>query len=484
MAAADIPALLAEADSQLAIDAGAATDNMAIVDSTAMATSDAMTTWSETGMNLTIGNTVTTGIAAEATASIDIAALNPPDFPARAASVVGEPIVVWGIEPIVPETAATAIEGEVSSVFTTSKNEIQAAELQAKSTWTVGSAFKMAGKVALYTIGAAMALDWIGKKLVSIIQVSIEAANPPPWAQSLTAAQKKDLKAVTSAVPRLTILMQGWHAQWSTYSKSFSNSLGNITVNVGGRTTSVPVLYIIYYAFSDMEGALNNAKNAISSSTVNFVDVMQAVDYIFIFLADVYSLYNLKKKSQHLQAQDFPAANDKVEIDKIILSFPNGLARVKAVGVSYLRFVSTNAIKTFFQVQMIHNIFTEIQNIVLPQMKAAAKHAYIAAAQAHMNKEKSAIQALAWVPGAGMTLARQKLAKERGIAAQLGAQAAKTAAQAKMHDLLPLVKESAAAIMKGYAKTDQHQLKMIVNLAIQDATGQIKATAKDMKKPA
>uniref|UniRef100_A0A1X7UF24 Methionine aminopeptidase n=1 Tax=Amphimedon queenslandica TaxID=400682 RepID=A0A1X7UF24_AMPQE len=244
MAAADIPALLAEADSQLAIDAGAATDNMAIVDSTAMAASDAMTTWSETGMNLTIGNTVTTGIAAEATASIDIAALNPPDFPARAASVVGEPIVVWGIEPIVPETAATAIEGEVSSVFTTSKNEIQAAELQAKSTWTVGSAFKMAGKVALYTIGAAMALDWIGKKLVSIIQVSIEAANPPPWAQSLTAAQKKDLKAVTSAVPRLTILMQGWHAQWSTYSKSFSNSLGNITVNVGGRTTSVPVLSV------------------------------------------------------------------------------------------------------------------------------------------------------------------------------------------------------------------------------------------------
>lgn len=228
---------------------------------------------------------------------------------------------------------------------------------------------------------------------------------------------------------------------------------------------------------------MNNVKNSISGSTINFVDLMQAVDYIFIFLADAYSLYNLKTKSQHLQLQDFPPTHDKAEIEKITLSFPNGLARVKAVGVSYLRFVSTNAINTFFQVKMIQNIFSEIQNIVLPQMKAAAKHAYITAAQAHMDKVKSAIQALAWIPGGGMILAKKRLAKEKGIAAQLGAQAAKSAALGKMHDLLPLVKESAKAVMKGYAKTDQHQLKMIVDLAIQDATGQIKTAAKALKKP-
>lgn len=251
---AEIPALIAEVDTQLAIDAGATADSMAVVESTSAATTEAMTTWSETGMNLSIGSTAITSIAAEATtASIDIAALNP-ELVARSSSIVGDATVVMGLEPIVPNATATAIEGEVSSLFTTSQNEIQAAQLDATSTWSVGSVLKMVGKVAMYTIGAAMALDWIGKKLVSIIQLSIEAANPPPWAQSLTAAQKKDLKAVTSAVPQLSILMQGWHAQWSTYSKSFANSLGNISVNVSGMKKSIPVLYIMYYAFSDMEG--------------------------------------------------------------------------------------------------------------------------------------------------------------------------------------------------------------------------------------
>ena len=66
-------------------------------------------------------------------------------------------------------------------------------------------------------------------------------------------SEKKDLKAVVGALPELRLLIQGWHAQWKTFSTSFTNSLGNIDATVGGRKVSVPALYVIYYAFSDME---------------------------------------------------------------------------------------------------------------------------------------------------------------------------------------------------------------------------------------
>ena len=228
---------------------------------------------------------------------------------------------------------------------------------------------------------------------------------------------------------------------------------------------------------------MHNAKNAISGTNINLADLIQATDYLFIFLADALSMYQLKAKSAHLQAQNFPPDKDKLILDKIILTFPNGQARVQAVGVTYLRFVSNNAIKTFMHVQMIQEIYTELQNVVLPAMKLAAKGAFMTAAKGHMQKEKAAIQALAWVPGAGIALAKQKLAKEQGIATQLGTTAAKLAAENKMKEMLPLVKEKAKAIMKSKANTDQKQLHMIVNMAISDATGQAKNVAQSLKKP-
>ena len=246
--------LLAAADTELAAEAVTTTESMTIVES---ATAEATTAWSAAGMDLTLGNTVTSGITADASATIVADVATPARLSVSSDGLIQEATTVLGYEPIVPNATATAIEGELSSVFTSAQNEVQAAQLESTSTWTISSALKLVGKVAMYTIGVAMALDWIGKKLVSIIQLSIEAANPPPWAQSLTAAQKQELKSVTSAIPQLSILMQGWHAQWSTYSKSFANSLGSITANVSGKTTSVQVLYIIYYAFSDMEGVSN-----------------------------------------------------------------------------------------------------------------------------------------------------------------------------------------------------------------------------------
>ena len=208
---------------------------------------------------------------------------------------------------------------------------------------------------------------------------------------------------------------------------------------------------------------MHNAKNAVSGTNIEL-----AMDYLFIFLAGALSVYLLKAKSALLQAQNFPPDKDKLILDKMVLTFSNGQAALQAVGVSYLRFVSKNAISNFMHVQMIQEIDTELQKIALPAMKSAVKDAFAAAAKAHMEKEKAAVLKLAWIPESGISLAKQKLVKEIEIAAQIGVTAAKSAAEVMMKEMLPLVKEKATAFMKSKADTEQKQLYMIVNMVISD----------------
>ena len=211
---------------------------------------------------------------------------------------------------------------------------------------------------------------------------------------------------------------------------------------------------------------MHNAKNAVSGTNIELADLIQAMDYLFIFLAGALSMYLLKAKSALLQAQNFPPDKDKPILDKMVLTFSDGQAALQAVGVSYLRFVSKNAISNFMRVQMIQEIDTELQKIALPAMKSAVKDAFAAAAKAHMEKEKAAVLKL--IPESGISLTKQKLVKEIEIAAQIGVTAAKSAAEVMMKEMLPLVKEKATAFMKSKADTEQKQLYTIVNMAISD----------------
>ena len=245
---ADVPLLLADAEVQLAGDAVTTAESMTLMDASV---SEATTTW--TGMELNIGSTVSSGIIAESSSIVATEMVTPARLSESASSLIGQMDTVLGFEPIGTQMSMSAA-GEVSSVFSSLQSETEAAQLEATSNWTIGSALKLMGKIAMYAVGAAMVLDWLGTKLVSIIQVSIDATHPPPWAQSMSASEKKDLKAVIGAVPQLSLLIQGWHAQWKTFSTSFADSLGNIDATVGGKKVSVPALYVIYYAFSDMEG--------------------------------------------------------------------------------------------------------------------------------------------------------------------------------------------------------------------------------------
>ena len=199
---------------------------------------------------------------------------------------------------------------------------------------------------------------------------------------------------------------------------------------------------------------------------------------IFVVLADALAVFDLKKQSKRLQAYDFPPTADKDTLDKIIMSFKNGEEKVKAVGVKYLRFAATNAITTYLQVKVTRYIYQQLQDIVLPQMREAAKAAFKQAAQAHMDSQKAAIRALAWVPGAGISMARDRISKEQKIAEEEGTAAAKTAAKEKLSELRPQVMAQAKLVAKKKTGVDKKQLKVIADLAIDSALGQVKTAVK------
>ena len=207
------------------------------------------TTW--TGMNLNIGSTVLSGIIAEFSSIVATKMVTPASLSESAASLIGQVETIIGLGSLGTEMYEV---GKVSSIFSLLQSVTEAAELEKMSKWTVESALKLTEKIAMFMDGAVKVIDWLGTMFVSIIQeASLDLTQPPPLAQSISVSEMKDLKAVVGALPQLILLIQGWHAQWKTFSTSFTNSLGTIDATVGGRKVSVPALYVIYYAFSDME---------------------------------------------------------------------------------------------------------------------------------------------------------------------------------------------------------------------------------------
>ena len=216
-------------------------------------------------------------------------------------------------------------------------------------------------------------------------------------------------------------------------------------------------------------------------SDLTIADVIVAANNIFVVLADALSIFNLRDHSKALKTLNFPPIDDKATVENIIITFKDGRKKVAAVGVKYTRFAATNTIKTYLQVKVTEKIYQGLQDVVLPAMQAAAKQAYRDAAQSHMDDEKAAIRALAWVPGAGIELAQEKLQSEQKEAAKLGTKAAQKAAENKLKELRPQVESTAKLEVQKYASVDQAQLKAIANLAIDSAMGQVKKAVSSSK---
>ena len=218
-----------------------------------------------------------------------------------------------------------------------------------------------------------------------------------------------------------------------------------------------------------------------SISELTIADVTVAANNIFVVLADSLAIFNLRDHSKALKTLNFPPINDKATVQKIIITFKDGRKKVTAVGVKYTRFAIANTIKTYLQVKITEEIYQGLQDVVLPAMQAAAKQAYKDAAQSHMDKEKHAIRALAFVPGAGIELAQEKLHSEQKEAAKLGTEAAQKVALDKLRELRPQVVSTARLKIKKYASADQAQLKAIASLAIDSAMGQVKGAVSSSK---
>ncbi|XP_003384333.1 PREDICTED: uncharacterized protein LOC100631605 [Amphimedon queenslandica] len=379
-----------------------------------------------------------------------------------------------------PENPAEVAEEIPKSLYEASvkisqlQNETEAAELAEKS----GSKFsklKMVGKVLAYGTGIVMGLDWLAGKLANIVEVCIDSDDPPDWANQLTANEKDDMKHLGDAVSTLQNTIQSWTQQWSTYKDQLTD-LGTVTVTINSTAHSIPVMYMLFYAFSDMRGVINNAQTALSADVgnLNVAAVIVATNNVFMAFADALAVFKIKEKSNGLQIQDFPPQNDNVTINNAISTFRNGRARVNAVGVKYTRFASTNAITAYLQVRIIRDIYSSMQTVVLPAMKDAAKEAFKSAAQDHMDSVKAKIRAEAFIPAVGPEKAREMLKSEQAKAAQLGTTAAQTAAEKVLRERRPQVVANAKAEVKKYAQVDQVQLRKIADFAVDSAMGQVK----------
>ena len=150
---ADVSFLLADSEALLAGDAVTTAESMTLMDASV---SEAVTTW--TGTELNIGSTLMSDIITESSSIVATKMVSPARLLESASSLIGQMDTILGFEPIGMQMSMSAA-GEVSSVFLSLQSETEAAQLQATSNWTIGSALKLMGKVAMYAVGAAMALD-------------------------------------------------------------------------------------------------------------------------------------------------------------------------------------------------------------------------------------------------------------------------------------------------------------------------------------
>ena len=166
---------------------------------------------------------------------------------------------------------------------------------------------------------------------------------------------------------------------------------------------------------------------------------------------------------------DFPSAADKVKVDKIISSFPNGLEQVKSMGISYMRFIAATEVNTYASVKAVQQIFDQIQDAFLPAMKAAAKSAFQSAAKDYLSSQRAAIIAKAFIPIVGTEKAREMLATAKEEAEKRGTAAAWKAAEDKKTEMMPMVNAKAKELTQQAVGDGKEAVKTLIKIAVQVA---------------
>ena len=148
------------------------------------------------------------------------------------------------LEEDMPEKVTQA-SGKISGL----KIKEESVELNNKS--PKYSKLKMIGKIAMYGAGIIMGLDWVAGKMAGIVEACIHSDDTPAWAKNMTKEQKEELTHVSGALPKLSILVKSWMKEWEQY-KDRNVDFGKMTVTVNSTTHDVPVMYMLFYAFTDM----------------------------------------------------------------------------------------------------------------------------------------------------------------------------------------------------------------------------------------
>ena len=148
------------------------------------------------------------------------------------------------LEENVPEKVTQASE-KISGL----KMKEESVELNNKS--PKYSKLKMIGKIAMYGAGIIMGLDWVAGKMAGIVEACMHSDDTPAWAKNMTKEQKEELTHVNGALPKLSILVKSWMKEWEQY-KDRNVDFGKMTVTVNSTTHDVPVMYMLFYGFTDM----------------------------------------------------------------------------------------------------------------------------------------------------------------------------------------------------------------------------------------
>lgn len=241
-AAAEVEILIEETDAALVETASTTAATMDV------ALSEAVVETEWTGLTLDMGAAATTEMFTEMSTEVLPEVLSWSKLQSGSIDMIDEAHTVMGWP--MGETDMTMPMGELSADISGIQNDTEAAQLEQKA--GSGGGFKLLGKILLYGTGAIMTLDWIAGKLAALIESEIHAADVPSWAKNMTPEQKADLKAITAALPKLSIIIQSWNDQFQTYHTNYVD-MGTVDTKIGSLIQTVPVMYILFYAMSDMK---------------------------------------------------------------------------------------------------------------------------------------------------------------------------------------------------------------------------------------
>lgn len=221
------------------------------------------TEWSEVGTKLNIGSDFASEMVVRTTERVLPDIISETQLADVGSEMLqdADSTFKWSSRDIGTSTQLANVSGDISRV----QFEQEGAQFQSQAEGVEGkggvkekvkaSRWVKFGKIVMYGTMVIMTLDWIASKLGPIILASLDADDAPSWAHNMTADQKADLKAISTALPKLGVMMEGWQREWEKFKDS--SNLGEVTVQFNSTPHKVAVVYILFYAISDMNAVSN-----------------------------------------------------------------------------------------------------------------------------------------------------------------------------------------------------------------------------------